>query len=121
MVLFGSQAVGRAKKNSDYDVGVLFFEPSDFRKHYLDLLPIISDTIRVPEERIDLANLGSDNILLRYQITRKGKLLSGDPADFAQYRGFAFREYLDATPLFAVEQTLIDRRQQYLKQALSPV
>lgn len=121
VVLYGSHAKGTARKQSDYDVAVLFNRPEKFHEQYRELLSVISAAQNVPMERLDLANLGTDNILFRYEITRGGKLLYGDAADFAQYQGFAFREYMDASSLFALEQNLVERRQEHFRRTLAAV
>ena len=118
VVLFGSHAKGTEHDTSDYDVAVLFRTPEKFAKKYTELLFSLSEHLGLPAERIDLTNLGADNILLRYEITRDGRLLYGERADFVQYQGFAFREFVDAKNLFELERTLIDRRQEHFKYVL---
>src|SRR3989338_7977405 len=118
-VLFGSQADGAAGEKSDYDVALLFRDPETHGEKYGDALSAISKHLDVPPERVDIANLGTDNILLRYEVTRGGKLLFGDPGDYLQYQNFAYRDYLDARPLFDLERLLIDRRQDHFRNLLA--
>ncbi len=93
VILFGSQTEGAANEKSDYDVALLFRNPEKFSEKYTETLFAVSEHLGVPPEQVDLANLGADNILLRYEITRGGRLLFGDPDDYLQYQNFAYRDY----------------------------
>src|SRR3989344_3803751 len=62
------------------------------------------------EDKIDLTDLNNDNILLRYEITRGGVLLFGDPQDYEELKAFSFRDYVDAKPLFDLEDKIIKKR-----------
>ena len=114
IVLYGSQAIGGATPESDFDVAV-YLESAKVNKFYfdgyLDLLPELADALGAKGQKIDLVLLNSVNILLRYEITSKGQLLFGDLDQFAQYQAFAFRDYIDAKPLFDLEGELIHKRQ----------
>jgi predicted nucleotidyltransferase len=124
VVLFGSQAdlLKILKKDSDFDVAVFlkgkraFFADANL---YGDLLNEFSKLFNVDDSiKIDLTDLGRANILLRYEITSNGLLLYGDGDEYAQFRAFAFRDYHDARPLFALESFLIKKRQRLIKEAL---
>lgn len=77
-----------------------------------------SHVFNAKEDKIDLTDLDKVNILLRYDVTSGGKLLYGDENNYAQYRAFAFREYIDAKPLFRLEDYLINKRQRLINEAL---
>lgn len=121
IVLFGSQTNGSLKKRSDFDVAVFLKNRKDFFDNfdlYSDLLDNLSKILDIDMDKLDLTDLANANILLRYEITSKGKLLFGDEDDYAQYRTFAFRDYLDAQSLFELEDLLIKKRHQLLRQAI---
>lgn len=122
VVLFGSQANGSPKKESDFDAAVFLKNEKDFFGDfdlYSDLLDNLSKILDINMDKLDLTDLAKANILLRYEITSKGKLLFGDEDDYAQYRTFAFRDYIDAKPLFDLEDLLIRKRQSLIKQAIT--
>lgn len=120
IVLFGSRADKTFEEKSDFDVAIFLSGKSIFEniKIYSSLLERLSRIFKIEENKIDLTDLNGANILLRYEITSNGVLLYGDKDDYAQYQAFAFREYIDAKSLFALEDVLIRRRQQALAQAL---
>ena len=122
VVLYGSRAIGTSQKKSDFDVAV--FLPGgrsifDNMTVYSDLLESLRKVFNVGEDKIDLTDLRKANILLRYEITSRGELLYGDEDEYAQYQAFAFRDYIDAEPLFKLENSLIKKRQELIKQSLT--
>ena len=60
-------------------------------------------------KKIDLTDLNNANILLRYEITRNGIILFGDPQDYEELRAFSFRDYIDAKSLFELEDIIIKK------------
>lgn len=121
IILFGSQAKETSKKESDFDIAISLNDGHsifDDSKLYSELLENFSHVFNVKEDKIDLTDLNSANILLRYDVASGGKLLYGDENNFAQYQAFAFREYIDAKPLFNLEDYLINKRQRLIGEAL---
>lgn len=122
IVLFGSQAAGTARDDSDFDVAVLLRKGKNFSGDfdlYSNLLGVLSKILDIGTEKLDLTDLAKANILLRHEIVSGGSLLFGDEDDYAQYRAFAFRDYIDAKPLFELEDLLIRKRQLLIKQAIN--
>lgn len=120
LVLCGSYAQGTVRDDSDVDVAVYFDSPKsifhDFG-NYSNFINRLQNIIQFGGT-VDLIDLKDANILLRYEVTAKGKFLFGDETEYAQYKAFAFREYLDATSLFELESNLIQKRQKLLKEAI---
>ncbi|MBI4686398.1 MAG: nucleotidyltransferase domain-containing protein [Nitrospirae bacterium] len=122
IILFGSHVAGRVRKDSDFDVAVLTEERKNIGKsldYYNDILFFLSDALDIPDYKLDLTNLNNSNPLLRYEVVFGGKLLYGDRTDYDEYKAFAFKDYIDATPLFNLEKYLIKKRQRLLGQALT--
>lgn len=116
IVLFGSHSNGRVRDESDLDIAVfLNNQPvfSDFNG-FSGILNNLAISLGVDAGRIDVVDLNSANILLRYEITSKGKLLYGDKDEYEQFRAFAFRDYLDAKSLFDLEGFLIAKKQELI-------
>lgn len=122
IILFGSRAVGGFKDGSDFDVAVAlkngkgFFGDSNL---YCDLLDNLGKSLQISDDEIDLTDLNRADILLRYEITSRGNLLYGDADEYAAFQAFAFRDYIDAKPLFALEDLLIRKRQKLIRQAIN--
>lgn len=122
IILFGSHAAGRTRKDSDFDVAVLTEQGDNISKslnYYNDTLFFLSDALNIPDYKLDLTDLNNANPLLRYEVVFGGELLYGDRTDYDEYRAFAFRDYIDAKPLFNLERHLIKKRQRLLEQALT--
>lgn len=128
-VLFGSRAKRPAVRaggripheTSDFDIAValdghrsIFFQ----RGLYGALLDFFSAALHTEDYKIDLTDLNRADILLRYEVASCGTLLYGDEDDYAQFRAFAFKDYMDAGPLFALEERLVRKRQPLLKKAI---
>lgn len=119
--LFGSQAVENATKESDFDIAVSFkngisiFE--DLNK-YSEILENFAKIFFTGDNKIDLTDLNNANILLRYEVTRKGILLFGNIQDYEDFKAFSFRDYVDARPLFELEDAIIKKRQVLIKESL---
>jgi predicted nucleotidyltransferase len=121
LVLFGSQAMGTVREESDYDVAVLTTKKgniADFN-NYIELLHFLSDLFGIPDNKIDLTNLNKVNTFHRYEVISSGILLYGDEDEYAAHKAFAFKEYIDSQPLFALEKFLIKKRQKILKEMIA--
>ena len=122
IVLFGSRAKKISKKESDFDIAVAFNSGCsifDNTNLYSELLENFSKIFNVKEDKIDLTDLNRANILLRYDVASGGKFLYGNEDDYAQFRAFAFREYIDAKSLSKLEDYLINKRQRLIAETLS--
>lgn len=121
VVLFGSQVGEKVAKESDFDIAVSLnngqsiFE--DLNK-YSEMLENFAEILFVGDNKIDLTDLSNANILLRYEITRKGVLLFGNAQDYEDFKAFSFRDYMDARPLFELEDAIIKKRQVFIKESL---
>lgn len=122
IVLFGSQAKETVRKDSDFDIAVLTVPEKNIKtnmENYNNILFGLSKILDIPDYKTDLTNLNSANILLKYEITTKGKLIYEKGDDYEEFKARAFREYIDARPLFNLEDFLIRKRLDLLKQAIS--
>lgn len=121
VVLFGSQAGEKVAKESDFDIAVSLkngqsiFE--DLNK-YSEMLENFAEILFAGDNKIDLTDLSNANILLRYEITSKGILLFGNAQDYEDFKAFSFRDYVDARPLFELEDAIIKKRQVFIKESL---
>ena len=107
LIVFGSYAKGDNKKYSDIDLA--FFSKTNPKEKYLDMLDELS--VIFENEKIDLINLyENDNILLKKEIVKNGKIIYGDKKLFdILYVNYAI-EYLD----FKENQNLFDEELKFL-------
>lgn len=122
IVLFGSQVAEASKADSDFDVAVVLEKNKSIfadSKLYSELLDEFSKLFNVYDSiKIDLTDLGKANILLRYEIISNGLLLYGDEDEYAQFKAFSFRDYIDAKQLFDLESFLIKKRHNLIQEAI---
>ncbi len=109
IVLFGSQAEGTQRKDSDVDIAV-FRDEFKTLKEYSTVLFGLADILGYSSDKIDLTNLKHAKPLLRYEITSKGKLLYGNELDYEEFCAFAFKDYIDSKPLFKHEAEVLKRK-----------
>lgn len=109
-VLFGSQALGRAHAKSDIDIAYQSRKPLSLDDE-ARLILALSSVFHT--EKIDIVNISSAPPLLRYAIFKDGiPLFEGEQSVFASQTAYAFKQYLEAKPLFL-------NQIRYLKQKLS--
>ena len=121
-VLFGSRAVERVADESDFDIAVSLKDGKsvfDDMGKYSEMLENFAKIFSANEDKIDLTDLNNANILLRYEITKNGVLLFGDPQDYEELKSFSFRDYVDAKPLFDLEDKIIKKRLSFIKENLA--
>lgn len=100
--LFGSQADGRSRPDSDVDVAVLLQDDSDAVVD-LELADYLSGALRKP---VDVVVLNQASPILQHEVIRGGiRLMEISPMVRRLYELSAFRDYVDA--VFFQEQRLL--------------
>jgi len=105
--LFGSHAVGRARRDSDIDLAVV---PRDdtVRRRKLDLL---ADLAAAGVDDVDLVFLDTNDVTLRFEAVRQNRLLWAAPDfDHGSFWSRVVREYLDFEPILARQRDALRRR-----------
>ena len=120
IILFGSQALGKGMEKSDFDLAVLTTKEKSISTldNYNDVLDFLKGALEISDYKIDLTNLNKANLFLRYEVISSGILLYGDEDEYAGYRAFAFKEYIDSRSLFDLEKFLVKKRQRLLRELL---
>lgn len=105
-MLFGSQAKGRAREDSDVDVGVL---PSGLGLSLAEELELARQLSEACGLEVDVVRLDRDDPLLGYEAARHGLPIWETVAgNFAAYRARAISTWLD------FEETVAPHRKTYL-------
>ncbi len=102
--LFGSQATGKTRHDSDVDIAVYLpkeIPPKRFFDWRLKLMAELRPVLRT--DAVDVVILNEAPLVLRYEIISKGKiLLNRDPKKELEYKLWAWDEYFDTAPLRAM-------------------
>lgn len=105
--LFGSQAQGRARADSDIDLAIVP-RSAALRKHKLDIL---TDLVEVGFERVDLVFLDGRDVVLGHQAVRLNQVIYSTPDfDSGSYFSLVIRQYLDFLPYLKVQREAMKRR-----------
>ena len=122
VVLFGSRAKGNFSKESDFDIALLKVGRTKLFSVLLEYSNFVFEFSKYMENdsaKMDLVDLSQANILLRKEITENGKLLYGNATDYENYKSFAYRDFIDARPLFDLESDLAHFKVDFLAKALA--
>jgi len=102
IIIFGSFANGKNRKDSDLDVAVLGAKEVTF-KEQIDLTGELS---RLLNEDVDLSVLNKANPLLLFEASKNSILLYGQRQEFLKFKLYAFNAYHDYAPYFEMEKNL---------------
>lgn len=104
LVLFGSQAEGTARPESDVDIGVAFASQKDDRvRRYGQVYAIMQAFY--PNKRVDLIDLYQAPPALQYRAAQQGKpLYESSTQSFVDFRERALLTYFDFLPIIHMHE-----------------
>jgi len=106
-VLFGSRATGRARADSDFDIGVVPVHDLTLAEE-LSMASALSGATGV---EVDLVRLDGDDPLLGNEVARNGVcLFEAEPGVFAAYRAMAVSRWIEWDELVAPYREAFLRR-----------
>ena len=108
VILHGSLATARFRKDSDIDIAVLGYK-NLASKRFLKLYQIFEKLFCLDGHELDLKTLYRVDPLFRYEVTHDGQLLCGDSLDYEEYKSFAYRDYMDSQSLFDLEKNMVKK------------
>ncbi len=110
--IFGSVATGKARKDSDLDLGIIP-RSADIHKQRLDIL---YELTKAGFDNVDLVFLDTDDIVLKYEVIRPNKLVY-QAADFDRGATYSLivRQYLDFLPYLKTQRQAYKRKILYGK------
>jgi uncharacterized protein len=107
-ILFGSAARGRARADSDVDVGIL---PRDPTQPLAVELRLQAQLERACGREVHLVRMDQADLVLAWHIARQGVPLTADPpSEYARFVMRAVADYLDAEPALAAAGRRYARR-----------
>lgn len=107
-LLFGSQATGKTHTQSDVDIAIL--SENGLRPRELaELAYEIASALHIKE--IDITDLDSAPPLLLAEIARSARsLYERKPSDFARFRIYAIKRFMEAKKLFQLRDATIETK-----------
>ncbi|MFH1413078.1 MAG: nucleotidyltransferase domain-containing protein [bacterium] len=102
IVIFGSFASGKHRKDSDLDIAVLGSKEVSFNEQ----ISLTNELSLIFNKNIDLSILNRANPLLLFQASKNPILLYGRRQDFLKFKLYAFNAYNDYAPYFEMEKNL---------------
>jgi len=102
VVIFGSFANGKNRKDSDLDIAVLGSKEVSFKEQ----VQLTNELSLLFSKNVDLSVLNRANPLLLFQASKNSILLYGDRTEFFKFKIHAFNAYNDYAPYFAMERAL---------------
>jgi uncharacterized protein len=100
-VLFGSQATGLARADSDFDIGIL----PQLAMSLAEELALASALSAATRTEVDLVRLDQDNPLLAGEVARTARCLyECAPGEFSRYRARAMSIWIDFEETIAVHR-----------------
>ncbi len=114
LLLHGSYATGKERKDSDMDVAVLGKERLDYKalsKIYSDLESVLIDDL---DKELDFKSLHGTDPYFIYKVAKDSQLLFGKQTDYDEFRAYALKVYLDSRDLRELEKKMVAKYQNYL-------
>lgn len=102
IVVFGSFANGKQRKDSDLDIAVLGSGEVSFNEQ----ISLTNELSLIFNKSIDLSVLNRANPLLLFQASKNSILLYGRKEEFSKFKLYAFNAYNDYAPYFEMEKNL---------------
>lgn len=109
IILHGSQVTGKKGPEPDVDIAIYRNGGIDFKEEmqlFLELSKIFGEF-----GELDLKTLHKKNPLFRYYVIRDGILVYGNKTAYNFYKAYAYRDFQEAKPLFALEEYLVKKHQ----------
>ena len=114
IIFHGSYVTGKARPDSDLDIGILGNKPLDFKavgNIHSDLEEIFGNNY---VRELDVKSLHKIDPLFRYQVAKDSQLIYGSTVDYNEFRAYAFRLYFDSKDLLKLEKLLVSKYQDHL-------
>lgn len=122
LVLFGSQALGKNNKDSDFDFAIMPLKNNKIFKDlgiFSDFINELAKTFKINMQKVDLTNLTKADPLIAFEVIQSGKLLFGSGLEYENYKAFIRRQYIETKSLRKLEEKIIYKKQKLFKKYLT--
>lgn len=114
LLLHGSYATGRERKDSDIDVAVLGREKLNYKtlsRIYFELEDLFVNDL---DKELDFKSLHGSDPYFIYNVAKDSQLLFGRQIEYDEFRAYAFKIYFDSKDLRELEKRMVTKYQNYL-------
>ena len=114
LLLHGSYATGKERKDSDIDIAALGRERLDYKslsKIYFVLEDLFVDDL---DKELDFKSLRGADPYFIYKVAQDSQLLFGKQTEYDEFKAYAFKIYLDSKDLRELEKRMVRKYQNYL-------
>ena len=115
ILLFGSQVNGKSKPDSDFDIAYSANKPLNLEQK-LDLNSELVDCLK--NDRVDQVDLKTASPLLLSEIAQNSRLVFGKQIDYIKFKTRAFRVFTDSASLFRLQDSLVRKKHELLRQKI---
>ncbi len=116
IILHGSYAKGTSYRGSDLDiayVGGTKHNLDEYLRIFSQLEDIFGNNL---QRELDVKELRYTDPLFRYHVVRDGILLFGNPTAYAEFKSYAYRDYIDSHDLRKLQDVLLKKSIKELSQ-----
>lgn len=107
LVLHGSYAKSTPHQRSDLDIAYMCKRKDTFEKYlkiFQDLSEVLGNSVK---RELDLKPLHNVDSLFRFYVVRDGILLYGNKTEYAEFRAYAYKDYMDSFDLRRLQDILL--------------
>lgn len=116
IILHGSYAKGIPRRGSDLDIAYVGGKRHDLDA-YLKIFTALENVFgNTPQRELDVKELCHADPLFRYHVVRDGVLLFGHSTAYADFKAYAYRDYMDSVDLRKLQDILLEKSIKELSQ-----
>lgn len=117
LLLFGSRLKNKKFLHPESDMDIAYVGQGELTGE--EIINFNCDLIDIfKHDKIDVVDLKKAPPLLFFEISKNSLLLFGKEMDYLEFKAMAFKRFIDAQSLFELEELLLKKRQESLRNFL---